>query len=62
MPPDTPTLIVIYVSIILVFIMFPLTWIARNVWKDLTKTRLFAFIGITSLAVFLVSVWPYLPD
>jgi hypothetical protein len=62
MQPDTPTLIVIYVSLALILIMFPLTWIARNVWHDINKTRLFAVIGVTSMAVFIVSVWPFLPD
>jgi len=55
-------IIVIYCSLILLLIMFPLTWISRNIWKDLKKARLFALIGITSMVVFMVSIWDYLPD
>ena len=54
--------VVIIVSLIIALVMFPLTWIARNVWKDLTKTRAFALIGVTSMIIFMIMIWEYLPD
>jgi hypothetical protein len=62
MQPDTASLVVIYTSIILALVMFPLTWLARNKWKNLNLTRLFAMIGIISIFVFIASVWDYIPD
>lgn len=61
MSTETARLIVIYASIIVALIMFPLTWVARNVWQDKTKTRLFALLGVTSMMIFMVSIWDYLP-
>jgi glycopeptide antibiotics resistance protein len=62
MQPDTTTLIIIYSSLIIALIMFPLTWIARNIWQNKTRTQLFALIGVTAMVIFLASVWDYLPD
>jgi hypothetical protein len=54
--------VVIVVSLIIALIMFPMTWIARNVWKDLAKTRAFAVIGVASMVIFMVTIWEHLPD
>ena len=39
-----------------------LAMFAKHMWHDMGKTRLFAFIAIVSTVIFMILIFPYLPD
>ncbi len=55
------TEIVIYVCLFIAIFALPLAWVAKNVWRDKTKTQIFSLIGIVAVIIFMALIWDYLP-
>ena len=59
---EFPTEIVIFVCLFIAALALPLAWIAKNIWRDKTKTQIFAIAGVVSVIIFMILVWDYLPE
>lgn len=59
---EIPTEIIIFVCLFIAALALPLAWIAKNIWRDKTKTQVFAILGVVSVIIFMVLVWDYLPE
>lgn len=51
-----------YLFFFLALLFGILTIIARNLWHDKIKTQAFALIAIVSTVIFMILVFPYLPN
>jgi hypothetical protein len=59
---EIPTEIIIFVCLFIAALALPLAWISKNIWRDKTKTQVFAVLGVVSVIIFMILIWDYLPE
>jgi uncharacterized membrane protein YsdA (DUF1294 family) len=42
------------------FIFGWLTWVAKNVWRNKTRTQIFALLAVIFIVSFMILAWDYL--
>ncbi len=50
-----------YILLFLLIFFGILAIISKNLWKDKTKTQIFAFIAVVSTILFMIIIYPKLP-
>ena len=55
-------LIAAYIFFFIAVLTGVLAIIAKNLWRDKTKTQILAYIAIVATVLFMILVWPYLPE
>ena len=62
MLPDDVAYILILISLAVAVAVNPLAYIAKHRWRNKRLTQGLSVVGVIATLIFIILVWPYIPD